>query len=200
LEETQLLSLIIILLALTKVAFADDPALQLVRDATQNQELYAKEAEELVANSEQLKHLYMSEAKELKASASQHILQASNPVKAPQTCGQSDSRKQSTIDTRNKYLIFVSFSMPKESLQSLYLDAEQHNAVLVIRGLKDGSFKKTTEELRSLKIAVQIDPKLFKDYQVTKVPTFVAVLGNQFNAITGNVAFGYAKSKLLGEK
>lgn len=196
-----MLSFLIILLAFVSgIVLADDEALQLVRDAEKNKSLYTKEAEDLVAHSEQMKHLFMLDAKKL-ADPSKHILQTfSQENQQPQTCGQQcDTRLESNqTDTKNKYLIFVSFSMPKESLKSLYFDSKNQNAILVMRGLKDLSFKKTASELQALKIAVQIDPNLFKEYQVTQVPTIVSLSEhNNFNAISGNVFFEYAKAKLL---
>ena len=195
-----MLSFLTILLVLVpSIVLADDEALQLVRDAEKNKSSYTKEAEDLVARSEQMKHLYMLDAKKL-ADPSKHILQTfSQKNQQPQTCGQQcGTRLESNqTDTKNKYLIFVSFSMPKESLKSLYFDSKNQSAILVMRGLKDLSFKKTASELQALKIAVQIDPNLFKEYQVTQVPTIVSLLEhNNFNAISGNVSFEYAKAKL----
>lgn len=96
---------------------------------------------------------------------------------------------------KSKYLIFVSFSMPKGSLKSLYLESKDE-ATMIIRGLKDDSFKKTAKELQELQIVVDIDPNLFKKYQVTRVPTIVAVHEDGYNSIQGNISFNYAKSKL----
>ena len=194
-----MLSFLIILLALVPcIVLADDEALQLVRDAEKNKSSYTKEAEDLVAHSEQMKHLYMLDAEKL-ADPSKHIPQFSQENQQLETCGQQcGTRLESNqTDTKNKYLIFVSFSMPKESLKSLYFDSKNQSAILVMRGLKDLSFKKTASELQALKIAIQIDPNLFKEYQVTQVPTIVSLLEhNNFNAISGNVSFEYAKAKL----
>jgi len=195
------LSFLIILLALVPcIVLADDEAFQLVRDAEKNKSSYIKEAEDLIAHSEQMKHLYMLDAKKLADDGKLHMLQTfSKENQQPQTCGQQcGTRLESNqTDTKNKYLIFVSFSMPNESLKSLYFDSKNQNAILVVRGLKDLSFKKTASELQALKIAVQIDPNLFKEYQVTQVPTIVSLLEhNNFNAISGNVSFEYAKAKL----
>lgn len=124
------------------------------------------------------------------------------PQKGVSSCGILDCSElklqpKSSTD-QNRYLIFISLSMPKESLKSLYLDSINHNATLVMRGLIDSSFKKTAEQLNALGIVVQVDPKLFKEYQVTKVPTVVLVTpSGQFNTLNGNVSFNYAKTKLL---
>lgn len=92
-------------------------------------------------------------------------------------------------------LIFVSLSMPEATLKSLYIDAQAHGAALVLRGLKNHSFKQTTEALKQLGITVQIDPLLFKKYQIKAVPTFVWVVGPQTHTLSGNVSLAYALSQ-----
>lgn len=70
--------------------------------------------------------------------------------------------------------IFVSFSMPKELLVSLDKQAKQIGAKLVIRGLKNNSFKETFELVKSLgDIRVDIDPRAFDEYSINEVPAFV---------------------------
>ena len=96
-----------------------------------------------------------------------------------------------------RYLVFVSFSMPEIALKSLYLEANTADGVLLLRGLKNGSFKETAAYITSLGIGVQLDPVAFKKYQVERVPTIVLVDGSKFYAISGNVSFNYAKQKLL---
>lgn len=101
-----------------------------------------------------------------------------------------------TNEIEKKYLIFVSFSMPKSSLKSLYLDAKLNNGVLLIRGLKNGSFKETAAYLKSLEIGVEIAPQAFKQYKIDKVPTILLLEKNQFKSISGNVSLTYAKELL----
>lgn len=101
-----------------------------------------------------------------------------------------------TNKIEKKYLIFVSFSMPKSSLQSLYLEASLNNGVLLIRGLKDGSFKETAAYLKSLEIGVEINPQAFKQYKIDKVPTILLLKNKQFKSISGNVSLSYAKELL----
>jgi len=96
-----------------------------------------------------------------------------------------------------RYLVFVSFSMPNIALKSLYLEANSNGGVLLLRGLKNGSFKETAAQIKALEIGVQIDPIAFKKYQIDKVPTIVLVDNLKFYAISGNISFNYAKQKLL---
>lgn len=74
-------------------------------------------------------------------------------------------------------LVFVSLSMPEGALRKLVEQAERTRAVLVLRGLKDGSMVKTAAAVRQLlgqrKTALQIDPQGFDRFGVNQVPTFV---------------------------
>jgi conjugal transfer pilus assembly protein TrbC len=74
-------------------------------------------------------------------------------------------------------LVFVSLSMPEGALRKLIEQAERTGAVLVLRGLKDGSMVKTAVAVRQLlgerKAALQIDPQGFDRFGVNLVPTFV---------------------------
>lgn len=101
-----------------------------------------------------------------------------------------------TNEIEKKYLIFVSFSMPKSSLKSLYSDSKLNNGVLLMRGLKNGSFKETAAYLKSLEIGVEIAPQAFKQYKIDKVPTILLLEKNQFKSISGNVSLSYAKELL----
>jgi len=158
---------------------------------------------QLLKISEKNKHLYKKEAEQLKDQAIQHIKKSLHPEQlnpatpATQSCAKPNLARLEQ-ETERKFLIFVSFSMPKSALQALYADAKNHQAVLVLRGLKDGSFKATAEYLKALEISVQIDPESFKKYQINRVPTIVALRDNEFDSISGNISFQYAKQKLLG--
>ena len=74
-------------------------------------------------------------------------------------------------------LVFVSLSMPEGALRKLIEQAQRTRAVLVLRGLKDGSMVKTVVAVRQLlgerKAALQIDPQGFDRFGVNQVPTFV---------------------------
>ena len=120
------------------------------------------------------------------------------------TCDPKNLKSEQTpipeLDHKTKYLIFISFSMPKESIKLLYSESLNQNATLVMRGLLDGSFKKTAAKLQSLNVVAQINPKLFKEYQIERVPTIVAVAGNTHHSISGNMSFNHAKERLLEAK
>jgi len=73
-------------------------------------------------------------------------------------------------------LVFVSFSMPEASLERLARDAARADAVLVFRGPKDGSLKKTLqafEPLAKLGASAIIHPEAFTRNRVVSVPVYV---------------------------
>jgi conjugal transfer pilus assembly protein TrbC len=75
--------------------------------------------------------------------------------------------------------IFVSFSMPKESLQQWSAQAQKIHAPLVIQGLVDDSFTKTQQAVAALssehQSGVVLDPRLFQQYHISQVPAVVVV-------------------------
>jgi conjugal transfer pilus assembly protein TrbC len=104
-------------------------------------------------------------------------------------------------DQRETLLVFVSLSMPLESLKGLLKDAEKENAVLVIRGLHNNSFKETATFLQEQGLTssggMEINPDLFATYGITKVPVFVRMKdGKEENRLSGNVSLGFAAQKL----
>jgi type-F conjugative transfer system pilin assembly protein TrbC len=92
--------------------------------------------------------------------------------------------------------IFISFSLEKEVLNSLFETSQEYNPVFVLRGLKDNSFKATSEYIQTLDLksnpAIIIDPNLFREYEVTSVPTYVF----EENKLSGNVTAKFALDKL----
>lgn len=120
-----------------------------------------------------------------------------------------------TVPAAPTLLVFVSFAMPPASLRALAAQAEQAGAVLLWRGLKDGSLRATVAAVQDVigahRVAAQIDPTAFDRYGVTAVPTFVLAEGSAasasaarapdcaapvcapaFVAVTGDVSLAYA--------
>jgi type-F conjugative transfer system pilin assembly protein TrbC len=111
--------------------------------------------------------------------------------------------------------IFVSFSMPRESLKSWIAQARTINAPIYIRGLINNSFKETTkavfELVKEQPGGLLVDPTKFKRYSIAQVPTVVIVKQeimqeagketfvadkNTFDVIYGDVTLDYALTKL----
>lgn len=74
-------------------------------------------------------------------------------------------------------IVFVSFSMPDEDIKNLINEMHKVKGGVVIRGLVDDDFKKTTLKIASLKTkdnaGVLIDPTLFQLFDIKQVPTYV---------------------------
>lgn len=95
---------------------------------------------------------------------------------------QAEDKRYHDKNNKNTVLIFVSFSMPKQSLISILHDAQKIQAPVLLQGLVDHGFKTTFLGIHSLiKQAggggMFIDPTAFDRYRITQVPTIV-VLSN----------------------
>lgn len=103
-------------------------------------------------------------------------------------------------DEREGLYIFVSFSMSSSQLLKLSEVARKVGARLVIRGLKDNSFKETLRYIKQLNeegIAVDVDPVAFAKFNVNLVPSFVVSEGDKFDKITGNISLKYALEQFI---
>jgi conjugal transfer pilus assembly protein TrbC len=84
-------------------------------------------------------------------------------------------------------MVFVSFSMPKESLDRIVLQSEKTGAVLVLRGLKGNSLTRMGEEVAQLigkrNVTAIIHPPAFIQFQVTQVPALVLAQPSQATRI-----------------
>jgi len=118
-------------------------------------------------------------------------------VRQSLTCSKTASVQPIAKDA--DLFIFVSFSLPKETLKALAREAKTHQGVLVIRGLMEKSFVKTAAFLQELKVEMVLDPTLFKEYDVQVVPTFVRKHKNAFMRLCGHVSLAYALSKFKEE-
>jgi type-F conjugative transfer system pilin assembly protein TrbC len=103
---------------------------------------------------------------------------------------------------KDEVIVFISFSMPEASLKELFEKVQKHAKKIrvVIRGLINNDFPATIQKMRDLGGVVQIDPVLFKTYDVNVVPTFVRVKEHDstpsYVKMTGNVSLEYALQKL----
>ena len=85
-------------------------------------------------------------------------------------------------------LIFVSQSMPKESLKSLWREAHKVGGKLLFRGLIGGSFKQTQAFMKELEIVADIDPTKFEEHAIKAVPTFMLITKENTDRLSGNVS------------
>lgn len=112
-------------------------------------------------------------------------------------------------------LAFVSFSMPRGSLERMIADAERTGATLISRGLHQGSLRETMrlamELIGQRKIAWALDPEQFARFEVTTVPTYVLLAAgvepqgcgdrvcvgeDDYVRLTGDVPIAYALERI----
>jgi conjugal transfer pilus assembly protein TrbC len=111
--------------------------------------------------------------------------------------------------------VFVSLSMREAALQRLFDQARRAQATVVLRGFVQGSLKQTVARIQALaqgrSLPVQIDPRPFDRFGVTRVPSFVLLsdsvaatgcTAKQCDApdghwrISGDVSLGYALDQM----
>lgn len=112
----------------------------------------------------------------------------------------------------SQVLVFLSFSMPEKSLHAWLLQCRQSGATPVIRGLVNNSLRDTMVVFQKLAketdAGVQIDPILFKTFDITQVPAVVHVKAvpscprgmdckpPEYDRIFGDVTLDYALQKM----
>lgn len=82
-------------------------------------------------------------------------------------------------------VVFVSMSMPEPSLKRIAREAAKVGGVLMLRGFVNDSLMQTvsaTKELANLGVEIQINPDLFRAYEVNAVPTFVLAVNPESQA------------------
>lgn len=105
-----------------------------------------------------------------------------------------------SLQAAGQIYVFISYSMNDSSLQSYYQQAEQYQAKLVMRGLKNDSFVDTKSKAAELKIVYDINPELFERYEIEQVPVIVVDNGQgEIKKVTGHLLLNEAL-ELMGEK
>jgi conjugal transfer pilus assembly protein TrbC len=186
----------------------------LIAHAESNFESIAKQSEQLVVgNAQRFKpvvedtnkriekeaEFYKEIVKKAKASQGQHTEELSKQNIASDSIIDkiiTNHKSIENLDDRTKGLIvFVSFSMPQELLWSYHEQLKNFGGRMVVRGLVDNSFKKTIVKLKldeKRALVLDINPKLFEEYHVSKVPSIVISNGKAFDKFTGSVSLRYA--------
>jgi len=99
-------------------------------------------------------------------------------------------------------MVFVSLSMPKETLTELSRQAKDAGAVLVLRGLKGGSWSKTMTEAKSVNKALvewEIHPQLFKQFKIDAVPAIVLADASRIDPEYDGCAPDVAYASVVGD-
>jgi conjugal transfer pilus assembly protein TrbC len=103
-----------------------------------------------------------------------------------------------TAQREEGFLIFVSLSMPAESLNRLVDQAIRFNAPLIIRGTVNDSLAATVAKVSAVlnkrEAEFQIDPRLFTRFNIASIPAFVAISpdNRKSGTIFGDVSASYA--------
>lgn len=173
---------------------------------------YSHELDDLIKSQDTLVKQYMSEAQDFinqgKQNAARQQLAAESMIKNSKTNCQPTTQfdwlhslavpeQQSTVANSELY-VFASLSIPKTRLIELIKEATKYNGVVVLRGLKNNSYKETALFLQPVieqaGAGFVIDPTLFAQYNITKIPVFVLndPLIKQYDKIAGNINLQYA--------
>lgn len=117
-------------------------------------------------------------------------------------------------------IIFVSLTMPEETLKRIGTEAKKVGGVVVLRGmkygLKEGTWEKSLEALKPLAgtgANVQINPELFQQFGIRNVPTIIVSakpVGDKgcgdgscaagIGMVVGDVSLEYALEQLVDRK
>lgn len=109
--------------------------------------------------------------------------------KCPSSLFESMEAKQATNSLANtQLLIFVSQSVPANSIKELWSQSERVGGKLVFRGLVGGSFKETRSYIEELGIVADIDPTKFEEFEITQVPAFVLSREDMYDKMAGNIS------------
>lgn len=118
----------------------------------------------------------------------------------------SKEAKEESVD----FYMFASFGLSDSLLRQMLDYAKIYNGVIVLRGLKNNSFKQTAEHVQRLskegeEAAIIIDPTLFKQFEVERVPAYILAKQEKcpvglsckpsYDKIIGNITPKYALEK-----
>lgn len=165
------------------------------------EQLHQKESS-CQTNSDQLTQLISNVDLSNKRSSDSNIT-LDNPI-TKDSCFQN--KKDNEFKPKTKFRIFVSFGVPESVLLNLDKVARKIGAKLVIRGLKNNSFKETISTIKAMNeshssdtsqsgVVIDIDPKAFEEFGVHAVPSFVLSNGHKFDKIVGNLSIPYVLGK-----
>lgn len=198
-------------LVLASVAFADQEFFDSLNKNQQKfEQQYKLDAEEIIKKSGQKIKAQQQAVDAIKSASKANKYQGDfAEVIGTELPEAQDPKAQYAGDD---LLIFVSSSVPTNSLISLALQARKSGALLVFNGFIENSFKKTVRFIHDLNkdgVRAIIEPHAFIAFSVEQVPTFVAIAeGNNCNLkvctplhdkISGNVTLNYALRNIAAD-
>ncbi|MBX9804251.1 MAG: hypothetical protein K2Y18_00680 [Alphaproteobacteria bacterium] len=149
-----------------------------------------EEAQTLINQAEQASKFGAIDAKALIHSLKGPTRKACTSTHSEETPGKCGMNLKSLKEKKSfaQLYIFVSSSMPQESIKVLGQQAKKIGAHILFRGLVGGTFSKTQSYMKDLGVAAEIDPPKFDDYTVTVVPTFILHNKNVTDRVAGHIS------------
>lgn len=110
------------------------------------------------------------------------------------------------------FYMFATLSLSDNILKQMLEYAKLYNGTIVLRGIEDNSFVKTSNHIQRIateadSAAIIIDPTLFKKFKVVSVPSYVLAKHKEcpvgiscmpnYDKITGNITPKYALEKFI---
>lgn len=128
-----------------------------------------------------------------------------NQHNLPKKCSFATPSSEFTDPTsKDKLLLFTSFSVPLESWKEHSHYLQKLNGAFVLRGLPNDSFEELQVKILELRKAgiqaeILLDPVAFEEHNIDSVPSLVLQQKNQSDKISGNLPIPYALT-LFSEK
>lgn len=99
-----------------------------------------------------------------------------------------------------KYYVFLSLSMPQNSLQAWTAQANKNHIPVVLRGFVENDLKKTLNRIQAINPKhppkIEINPLLFKRFNIHQAPAVVRVYQHQITQLYGDTDLAYALAQL----
>lgn len=134
------------------------------------------------------------------------------PVDFDELVASAASNLKDNRGTAPQFTVFVSLSMPEQALRQIINETSAAGGFVVFRGFPNNSGKQFIAAMSKVVekddqfASIGIDPRLFRAFNITAVPTYVAVSSDfspcdglackttppPFDSISGNVTTSYA--------
>lgn len=117
--------------------------------------------------------------------------------KAIDPSGCSGCSKNVIPESSPSLYVLMSLSVPTQTWVALSNELRMKGGVFVLRGLPNNSFSEMAQKIAILRkagvdVPVQIDPRLFHEFDVKHVPCIVQRHEGSFDKISGSISVDYA--------
>ena len=177
---------------------------------------YEKEVNELKEGFGEKVKKYESDSKELSKQTEKLKVKAIKENK--DFFGDIEKLKKKSGRVSGRRYVFLSFSMPDKVIKEYMKESVVIGYLPVFKGFMEGNYAKTIwylkEIMESTKSGAEINPNVFKEFNIQEVPSFVMAEGNmscyesnsckggRYNKIAGNIGISGAIREMekKGEK